>query len=129
MKNITPETYADELRDPRWIARREEIKARDGGKCILCEDTKHLQVHHIRYTKGAKAWEYPDSNLVTLCEHHHDAIHNPTERLQAENMLIAAIRRAGMNTLEVMELIPVLLQVRTKWRETIDARNERLSQP
>ncbi len=34
-----------------------------------------LNVHHKRYIIGKKAWEYDDSDLVTLCEHCHSKVH------------------------------------------------------
>lgn len=34
-----------------------------------------LNVHHKQYILGHKAWEYPDTDLVTLCNECHSAIH------------------------------------------------------
>ena len=34
-----------------------------------------LNVHHIKYRKGAMPWEYSDDELVTLCEGCHSEIH------------------------------------------------------
>lgn len=61
------ETYAELLRDPRWQRRRLEIFQRDGWVCTGCADTANeLHVHHKRYERGRKPWEYDDEDLVTL---------------------------------------------------------------
>ena len=38
-----------------------------------------LNVHHRYYIFSAKAWQYPDSALVTLCEHCHMIEHQQTQ--------------------------------------------------
>lgn len=65
-------TYAERLKDPRWQKRRLEIMSRDGFACQSCfGDEETLHVHHIVYRKKAMPWEYPDEDLVTLCESCH----------------------------------------------------------
>jgi hypothetical protein len=65
-------TYVEQLRDPRWLARRAEILDRD-GVCRGCRDEgPGLEVHHKRYSRGKLAWEYPPSDLVTLCRRCHE---------------------------------------------------------
>jgi hypothetical protein len=45
---------------------------RDGFACIACHATdKTLNVHHAAYVRGRKPWDYPDSQLHTLCEDCH----------------------------------------------------------
>lgn len=81
-KNLT---YAEQLRHPNWQRRRLEILERDGFECQLCFDTEtQLHVHHKRYFKGRKAWEYEDEYLITVCENcHHDAHETADELAQA----------------------------------------------
>ncbi len=67
--------YKSQLRNPLWIIKRQVILTRDGFKCTKCPHTKMLQVHHIYYTRGKLAWEYPDSCLVTLCAKCHKLEH------------------------------------------------------
>jgi hypothetical protein len=56
------------LKDPRWQKKRLEILQRDGFKCVNCEaKEKTLHVHHLRYLKGKKPWEYDGGDLQTLC--------------------------------------------------------------
>ena len=62
--------YLLKLRDPRWLAKREEILERDNWKCSDCgrkKDDITLQVHHIEYEKDIDPWDYPNENLITLC--------------------------------------------------------------
>lgn len=69
--------YEDQLKDPRWLRLRARVMDRDGHKCKRCRRTHNLQVHHLRYKKGAYAWQYRPAQLETLCgdchyeEHRH----------------------------------------------------------
>ena len=66
-------------RDPRWQRRRLEIMERDRFACRSCGDkSSTLNVHHHRYAKGRKPWEYGDHDLSTLC----DACHDEQEHLK-----------------------------------------------
>lgn len=72
--------YASLLRDPRWLAKRRRIVARDGGRCVWCGSREGLQVHHkfyARYPGGryADPWDYQDNALVTLCRRCHERWH------------------------------------------------------
>lgn len=69
-------SYAEMLKDPRWQKRKTEILTRDNFTCQLCGDTeKSLHVHHLRYIKGNKPWEYEDEDLITLCGDCHNKTH------------------------------------------------------
>ena len=71
-------TYAEQLQQPEWNARRWEIIERAGLKCEECgTDKGPLHVHHKYYEKGKMAWEYPDEALICLCDHHHKLKHIP----------------------------------------------------
>ena len=72
---MTKSQYAKQLQRPEWKAKRLEILERDGNKCVKCGETKRLHVHHLSYTKGRDAWEYPNDNLVTLCGECHKVEH------------------------------------------------------
>lgn len=62
------------LRSPLWQKKRWEIMQRDDFTCQHCGcKERELQVHHRVYHKGAKPWEYDDSELITLCARCHDA--------------------------------------------------------
>lgn len=76
-------TAAKESRDwskdyahPKWQQKRLEALNAAGYKCQACGATEEqLHVHHIRYHKGAKVWEYDVEELAVLCEHCHTEIH------------------------------------------------------
>lgn len=69
-------TYAEMLKDPRWQKRKTEILNRDKFTCQLCGDTTNtLHVHHLKYLKGHKPWEYNGEDLITLCEECHNKTH------------------------------------------------------
>jgi hypothetical protein len=68
-------SYSDLLRDPRWQRKRLEIMERDDWQCQECGDkATTLNVHHRRYVKGCKPWEYEDDDLVCLCQPCHGQI-------------------------------------------------------
>lgn len=66
--------YREQLKDPRWIEKAKEVKARDNFVCQKCGASKEtlkgicdLNVHHIRYLKNTLPWDYPNEYLITLC--------------------------------------------------------------
>lgn len=70
--------YDKELRKLRLEERgniselKESALQRDGNKCAVCGDSDHLEMHHI---DGVRSNNHI-SNLVILCEFHHDLITN-----------------------------------------------------
>lgn len=71
--------YKEFLKDGRWQRKRLEIMKRDGFKCKQCGATNDLHVHHLRYFKGRKPWEYSNEDLVTLCGKCHSFVHEYSE--------------------------------------------------
>lgn len=69
-------TYARQLDDPRWKAKRQVILTRDEFNCANCGANSSLHVHHIKYT--GYAWEAPDKDLITLCNVCHKKVHKGT---------------------------------------------------
>lgn len=70
------EAYAEKLRDPRWLARREEILVRDERTCRTCFSlTPPLDVHHLLYLPNREPWDYPDELLETRCRKCHSFGH------------------------------------------------------
>lgn len=75
-------SYGEQLRHPNWQRKRLEILQRDEFTCQACHDSEStLHVHHRRYIKGNKVWEYDDNDLVTLCEECHEDAHAKDARL------------------------------------------------
>ena len=58
-------TYKNQLNDPRWKLKRQQILERDKHTCLSCGSKKNLHVHHTAYTDIA--WEVSDYDLATLC--------------------------------------------------------------
>ena len=78
--------YSDQLKHPKWQKKRLEILNRDDFTCQKCGDTEtELHIHHLKY-KGAKPWETPNKNLVTLCKHCHKVI-GLVEKYDIDNIL------------------------------------------
>lgn len=71
--------YADQLKDERWKAFREFVFKIRGKKCEICGSTEKLQVHHIHYNKGVKAWEYNVNEVLVACVDCHRNIHGIKE--------------------------------------------------
>jgi hypothetical protein len=64
--------------DKRWKERSKEIIELDGNECSVCDRNDQeavLQVHHERYIKGKKPWEYSHNDLLTLCKGCHAREH------------------------------------------------------
>lgn len=69
-------TYQDKLKDPRWQKKRLEILERDEKCCQICSiKDRTLHVHHLFYNYDVDPWEYDDKYLMTLCDKHHELIH------------------------------------------------------
>ena len=66
-------TYSKQFKDPRWQKKRLKILERDNFTCQECGSKKNtLHIHHKYYLPNKKAWEYPDTALITLCEYCHE---------------------------------------------------------
>jgi hypothetical protein len=75
-------TYREQLAHPNWQKRRLEVLSAKKFTCECCGDEeKTLHVHHRRYVKGRKAWEYQDWELAVLCNSCHEFEHHVRERL------------------------------------------------
>lgn len=67
--------YKEQLADSRWLQKKAEILIRDNYTCQKCGAKSHLNVHHKEYEKNKLAWEYPNEDLVTLCQSCHENEH------------------------------------------------------
>lgn len=71
--------YEDQLKTSTWLRMKYQVMKRDNFVCsnCLCDNyEKQLEVHHITYVKHAKAWDYPEWMLVTLCRDCHQKEHD-----------------------------------------------------
>lgn len=86
--------FKDQYRHPNWQKKRLEALESAHFVCQLCgsdEDTLH--VHHKRYVKGRKVWEYDKSELSVLCEGCHAEAHLAKEAL---NEIMARLHPEGL---------------------------------
>lgn len=68
-------SYLEQLNDPRWQKRRNEIFREKGRRCSKCGCTDNLQIHHVQYFPNKMAWEYKSKYLIVLCERCHKRLH------------------------------------------------------
>ena len=86
--------FKDQYHHPKWQEKRLEVfaamKQLHGYlMCDRCQSTdKQLQVHHKRYIKNRKIWEYSVDEFEVLCDGCHDIAHAEKEALY---QLIATI--------------------------------------
>lgn len=75
-------SYSELLRDPRWQKKRLQKLEAAEWMCFECESTdKTLNVHHVRYIKGRKPWEYENDQLQVLCEECHGIEHKRRDEI------------------------------------------------
>ncbi len=72
---MTSDEFSAQYRHPKWQKLRLKVLERDKFKCRLCDDDKtQLHAHHINYKSGKRCWDYPVSDLITLCVPCHDCV-------------------------------------------------------
>lgn len=80
----------------QWEEIREQCLIRDNHKCIVCKKPA-TQVHHIQLRSKRKDLLYKLSNLVSLCDKHHD--HHGTDGLDRVNIRIAQVKQISLEEL------------------------------
>lgn len=86
-------TYQDQLKSPLWQRKRLDILNKYDFQCNICYSRdKTVVVHHKYYSTRLKAWEYPDSCYICLCEDCHKEFHS-WETLYKNNQMPAYLYR------------------------------------
>lgn len=93
--------YSETLKNGNWQKRRVEILQRDNFKCVLCKSEDRLEIHHINYIDGIKAWEYPNDMLITLCRGCHEKEY---PRSKVERYLMETLRMNGFMVGDLLAL-------------------------
>jgi hypothetical protein len=76
-------SWSHQYKHPNWQKKRLEVMEAAGFSCENCGDKDTtLNVHHRRYVKGRKVWEYTRDELQCLCEDCHAQEHADRELLQ-----------------------------------------------
>jgi 5-methylcytosine-specific restriction endonuclease McrA len=78
--------YQSYLRSEHWMLIREAAKYRAGYQCMLCPETRALEVHHRTY---ARIGHERPSDLVVLCywchRKHHGTLQSNQRRCTEES--------------------------------------------
>lgn len=75
--------FFDQYKSPEWQKKRLEVLQKAEFHCQRCFDAEsQLHVHHKRYVKGRKVWDYTDDELEVLCDSCHSIVHEEKQRLQ-----------------------------------------------
>lgn len=115
-----PLSYNQLLKDPKWIALRNQILQKRGNCCQFekCGKNTNLEVHHgyYGYFGGASKklpWEYELESLWVLCDDHHDKVH---ELMGVLHRQIGLLSPAQME-IEVTKVIENFRKLRNKWEK------------
>lgn len=83
------DTFAAQYKNPLWQKRRLEVMEEAEFMCQMCFNGENqLHVHHKRYVKGRRIWEYDSNELVVLCHECHEVAHHDQEILKRTLALI-----------------------------------------
>jgi hypothetical protein len=84
-------SYADDLRDPRWLKLRFFKLQSVGWRCERCgHGDSPFHIHHPKYQPGRRPWEYWITELEALCDVCHAEQHGKRET----DALVAACYQA-----------------------------------
>jgi len=87
-----------------WQERRLYVLKRDMFTCTICNKYgSQVHAHHLYYEKDKKAWEYPYSALVTLCDECHKEEHDMEEVVRED--LFKAFKKAGFTNHSLIHII------------------------
>lgn len=58
-------------RNPIYNYLKKSVFERDNNQCIICGDTKEIEIHHIKSKKNNPELFYKLENVITLCKDCH----------------------------------------------------------
>jgi hypothetical protein len=94
-------TQQSKYLDPRWQKLRLKIFERDDFHCLICGDGEsQLHAHHTFYYEKedeVEIWDYPESSLMTVCEHCHKNEHEML--FPARNAATSALSSYGLGSI------------------------------
>ncbi len=77
------QSYQEYLLSDEWEQKARKRKAIDKGQCQMCGTTENIHVHHLTYHNIFR--ENPYTDLVCLCEKHHQMVHRMMNRINDES--------------------------------------------
>lgn len=81
--------FSEQYRNPEWQKKRLEVLSRSNFTCEQCGcNNSTIHVHHKRYLKGRKVWEYDLENFEALCQPCHHENHKAKNKI---NDLLASV--------------------------------------
>lgn len=116
-----PEWYSENLQRSEWKCRRLEVLERANFRCQDCGAAGvPLLVHHLRYERGKKPWEYPDNALRSLCGPCHERVTgNGTQQRRMRDTIRSL---AGMFAGKMALPRPARFPANAAWRWVMDER-------
>lgn len=95
--------FSEQYKHPLWQKLRLEVLNDAEWKCSSCScSDQQLHVHHLRYVKGRKIWEYEKRELMALCAECHEARHSMKDAFSA---LLVAAEGANIPCEELLSLL------------------------
>ena len=97
-------SYQNELKTIEWQQKRLLVYQRDKWRCTnkKCKSPNYqLDIHHLDYIPGIKAWEYPMDMLVTLCRNCHS---EEMKRPYLEKYLSTTLKMKGFLMSDLLAL-------------------------
>lgn len=77
-------SFFEQYKSPEWQKKRLEALDSAEFRCQRCFDGEsQLNVHHKRYIKGRKVWDYDKNELEVLCDSCHQTVHVEKDRFNA----------------------------------------------
>lgn len=75
LDNYEP-TNQEIRQSPEYRQLRITVLKRDGFKCVFCNETQNLEVHHIYSFASFPEGRFDPWNCLTLCRYHHSLTPN-----------------------------------------------------
>ncbi len=96
------EEFRSQYKSPQWQKKRLEALEAAEFRCqYCCDDEQTLHVHHKRYIKGRKVWEYEVRELSVFCECCHALVHKAKDQL---NNLISSIDHQALTDIAAIAI-------------------------
>ena len=67
---------------PEWRKKRKLVLDDRKNQCEICGSSQNLQVHHTKYIRGRRLWQYANDELKVLCASCHRKEHGLTGEMK-----------------------------------------------